>query len=69
MGPHTLVQALLKITEPSSSLQSELSHHSFLPKCSYVKGPIRFPFPIDTAKLRYFGNRHSDLMGLIHRYS
>ena len=24
-GPHTLVQALLKITEPSSSLQSELS--------------------------------------------
>ena len=24
-GPHTLVRALLKITEPSSSLQSELS--------------------------------------------
>ena len=25
MGPDTLVRALLKITEPSSSLQSELS--------------------------------------------
>ena len=25
MGPHTLVRALLKITEPTSSLQSELS--------------------------------------------
>ena len=24
-GPHTLVRALLKITEPTSSLQSELS--------------------------------------------
>ena len=38
------INTAIKITEPSkerlSSLWSvEVSHHSFLPKCSYVEGP------------------------------